>query len=90
MTPHLVGRACQSLQVLRDRLMVVTHGKREVWIVGLGGATTGPLVHHEVAAMGFDGRLESIHRLDNVEQVLRSLCSGQANPERCESVGQLS
>jgi hypothetical protein len=39
--------------------------------------------------MRLDGRLEPIDGLHHVEQLLRALPSGQADPERLESIGQL-
>jgi hypothetical protein len=40
--------------------------------------------------MGLDSRLESIDRLDHLEQLLRTLRSGQANPERRKAIGEVT
>jgi hypothetical protein len=90
MTSHRVGRARQPFQVPRDRLALGAHRQGKVRIVRLARAATRPFVHHEVAAMGLDGRLEPIHGLDYIEQLLRALRSREANPECREAISQLS
>jgi hypothetical protein len=66
------------------------HREGEVWVVRLGRAATRTLVHHEIPAVGLDSRLESIDRLYHLEQLLRTLRSGQANPERREAICEVT
>jgi hypothetical protein len=65
MPPHLVRGSVQTLEVVRDRLVIGALRKEEVGIVGLDGSSPRWLVHHQVAPLGHDRLLE---RLDSLEQ----------------------
>lgn len=89
MPSHRLGRALESLEILRDALILATDWKSEMWIVGLGGFAARPFVHHEVAAARFDGVLEAAHGFDEIEKLFGLLGSTHGEPKPAELPNEL-
>jgi hypothetical protein len=90
MTPHIVGRVRQSTQVVGDGLVLAPYREGEMGIVRFRRAASRPLVHHEIAAVRLNGRLESLDRLHHVQKLVGTLSAMQVNPKSLESAGQFA
>jgi hypothetical protein len=90
MTSHVVGCPLETLNEVRDRLVLATNRKGEMPVVRFRSLAVWPFVHHEIPTAGLHCALESFDGVHHVQKLFGSLGAAYANAESFESIGQFA
>ena len=86
MFPETTGRRADPPDVGADQLGMIAAWQHEMPVIGLYALE---IVHHQVAAVRLDGRLELLDRRQQVGQVRRTIRGTDDNPTVPQAIGNL-